>query len=72
MQVSYLGYPATMGADFIDYILVDRFVVDDAEQAVFSEIHRVLRPGGWLQFADIATGTPVPAGALGNVDLWTA
>ena len=23
MQVSYLGYPATMGADFIDYIIVD-------------------------------------------------
>jgi len=37
VQVSYLGYPATMGADFIDYILVDRFVVDDAEQADFSE-----------------------------------
>ena len=37
VQVSYLGYPATMGADFIDYILVDRFVVDGAEQAVFSE-----------------------------------
>jgi len=37
VQVSYLGYPATMGADFIDYILVDRFVADDTEQAVFSE-----------------------------------
>jgi predicted O-linked N-acetylglucosamine transferase (SPINDLY family) len=37
VQVSYLGYPATMGADFIDYILVDRFVVDCSEQAVFSE-----------------------------------
>jgi predicted O-linked N-acetylglucosamine transferase (SPINDLY family) len=37
VQVSYLGYPATMGADFIDYILIDRFVVDDAEQADFSE-----------------------------------
>jgi predicted O-linked N-acetylglucosamine transferase (SPINDLY family) len=30
VQVSYLGYPATMGADFIDYILVDRFVVDSS------------------------------------------
>jgi predicted O-linked N-acetylglucosamine transferase (SPINDLY family) len=37
VQVSYLGYPATMGADFIDYILVDRFVVDSSEQPVFSE-----------------------------------
>jgi protein O-GlcNAc transferase len=37
VQVSYLGYPATMGVDFIDYILVDRFVVDGSEQPVFSE-----------------------------------
>ena len=40
--------------------------------AVLSEIRRVLRPGGWLQFADIANGNPVPAAALNNVDLWTA
>jgi protein O-GlcNAc transferase len=37
VQVSYLGYPATMGADFIDYIMVDRFVVPDSQQAFFSE-----------------------------------
>jgi protein O-GlcNAc transferase len=37
VQVSYLGFPATMGADFIDYILVDRFVVPDSEQAFFPE-----------------------------------
>lgn len=42
------------------------------KRAVFSEIYRVLRPGGWLQFADIANGKPVPAAALNNVDLWTA
>ena len=27
IQVSYLGYPGTMGADFIDYAIVDPFVV---------------------------------------------
>ena len=37
VQVGYLGFPATMGADFIDYILVDRSVVPDGEQAFFSE-----------------------------------
>ena len=37
VQVAYLGFPATMGADFIDYILVDRFVAPDGEQAFFSE-----------------------------------
>jgi SAM-dependent methyltransferase len=41
------------------------------KQAVFAEIFRVLRPGGWLQFADIANGRPVPAEALRDIDLWT-
>jgi protein O-GlcNAc transferase len=37
VQVSYLGYPATMGADFIDYIMVDPFVVPASQQPFFSE-----------------------------------
>jgi arsenite methyltransferase len=41
------------------------------KQAVFEEIHRVLKPGGWLQFADIANGRPVPPEALRDIDLWT-
>ena len=41
------------------------------KQAVFAEIRRVLKPGGWLQFADIANGRPVPEGALRDIDLWT-
>jgi SAM-dependent methyltransferase len=41
------------------------------KQAVFAEIHRVLRPGGMLQFADIANGRPVPIEAVRDVDLWT-
>src|SRR5262245_11595650 len=41
------------------------------KQAVFAEIRRVLRPGGRLQFADIANGRPVPVAALRDIDLWT-
>ena len=41
------------------------------KRAVFAEIFRVLRPGGRLQFADIANGRPVPAVALRDIDLWT-
>ena len=41
------------------------------KQAVFAEIFRVLRPGGTLQFADIANGRPVPLEAIRDVDLWT-
>ena len=39
---------------------------------VLDEMFRVLRPGGRLQFADIANGKPVPESATANVDLWTA
>ena len=41
------------------------------KRAVLEEIRRVLRPGGWLQFADIANGRPVPPEALRDIDLWT-
>jgi len=41
------------------------------KRQVFAEILRVLRPGGRLQFADIANGKEIPAGALRNIDLWT-
>ncbi len=39
--------------------------------SVFAEIFRVLRPGGVLQFADIANGRPVPPEAIADIDLWT-
>jgi SAM-dependent methyltransferase len=41
------------------------------KHAVFTDIRRVLKPGGWLQFADIANGRPVPPEALRDIDLWT-
>jgi arsenite methyltransferase len=41
------------------------------KQAVLAEVFRVLRPGGRLQFADIANGRPVPLDALRDIDLWT-
>jgi SAM-dependent methyltransferase len=41
------------------------------KRRVFNEIMRVLRPGGRLQFADIATGKAVPEAAIRNIDLWT-
>ena len=41
------------------------------KRAVFAEIHRVPRPNGVQQFADIANRQPVPATAINNIDLWT-
>jgi arsenite methyltransferase len=42
------------------------------KRTVFAEIQRVLRPGGALQFADVANGRPVPPEALRDIDLWAA
>jgi arsenite methyltransferase len=42
------------------------------KKLILSEIFRVLRPGGRLQFADIANGKSVPEAAIQNIDLWTA
>ena len=37
VQIHYLGYPGTVGADFFDYIILDDIVLDEAEEAYFSE-----------------------------------
>ena len=37
IQVNYLGYPGTIGADCIDYILVDPFIVPPDQQPHFTE-----------------------------------
>ncbi len=37
IQVNYLGYPGTMGADVIDYIIVDDFIVPLEQQPFYTE-----------------------------------
>jgi len=39
--------------------------------AVFAQAYRALRPGGVIEFADIANGKPLPEQALCSIDLWT-
>lgn len=37
LQVSYLGFPGTMGAPFIDYLLADRIVIPAGEEHFYTE-----------------------------------
>jgi predicted O-linked N-acetylglucosamine transferase (SPINDLY family) len=37
IQVNYLGYPGTMGASFMDYLIADSTVVPEASQLHYSE-----------------------------------
>ena len=37
VQVNYLGFPGTMGAPFIDYIVADNFIVPRDRQMLFAE-----------------------------------
>jgi predicted O-linked N-acetylglucosamine transferase (SPINDLY family) len=37
VQVAFLGFPGTLGADFIDYIVADRHVIPDSERGHYTE-----------------------------------
>jgi arsenite methyltransferase len=41
------------------------------KDAVFSELHRVLGPGGRMQIADVTIQNPVSEEGRRNIDLWT-
>jgi protein O-GlcNAc transferase len=47
IQVNYLGYPGTMGADYIDYIIADETVIPTEHEAFYHET--VLRLQGSYQ-----------------------
>jgi predicted O-linked N-acetylglucosamine transferase (SPINDLY family) len=60
VQVSYLGYPGTLGADYIDYILADAYVIPAGHERFYSE--KIVRLPGSYQVNDrkraIAGQTP--------------
>ena len=37
IQISYLGYPGTLGTNFIDYLILDKFIVNEENRKFFSE-----------------------------------
>ncbi len=54
-------------------VVISNGVIDliPDKDAVFSEIFRVLRPGGRIQFADVTIQKPVSEEGRRNIDLWT-
>ncbi len=40
------------------------------KDAAFRELHRVMKPGGRLQIADILVAKPIPDSAKRRVELW--
>lgn len=59
VQIGYLGYPGSVGADFLDYMIADAVVVPEGDEALYDE--RILRLPGSYQANDdrraIATDT---------------
>jgi protein O-GlcNAc transferase len=50
IQVNYLGFPGTLGADYMDYVLADAVVIPDGEENFYAE--KVVRLPGSYQIND--------------------
>lgn len=64
-----LPYPDGSFDVVISNNTINNCVVD--KLVVLREIHRVLKPGGWLAVADVMIAEPVPDDGRAEIGLWT-
>jgi predicted O-linked N-acetylglucosamine transferase (SPINDLY family) len=68
VQASWLAYPGTSGAPFIDYLIADRFLIPEPLQRFYSEsiayLPRCYQPSDTTRMV----GTPPPRAAFGLPD----
>lgn len=66
VQASFLGYPATMGARWVDYIVADRFVLPPEHAGDYDEAPAWL-PDCYLPFDRQCEAAPAPARAAAGL-----
>jgi predicted O-linked N-acetylglucosamine transferase (SPINDLY family) len=67
LQVSYLGFPGTLGVAYMDYLIADEFVVPRHLQSQYSE--RIVYLPGCFQSYDDRRQAPPPAPSRAEVGL---
>jgi predicted O-linked N-acetylglucosamine transferase (SPINDLY family) len=67
LQVSFLGYPGSMGVDWIDYLIADDVVVPEEARSMYSEA--IVRIPHCYQVNDSARPRPSPAPARAALGL---
>ena len=60
IQVNYIGFPGTLGADFYDYVIADRIVLPFDQQAFYAE-KIVHLPESYLVNSKRAIATQIPS-----------
>lgn len=51
LQISYLGFPGSMGATFYDYLIADRHIIPESERNFYTE-NIIYMPGSYLVIDD--------------------
>ncbi|NBO16020.1 MAG: hypothetical protein EBV20_12990, partial [Betaproteobacteria bacterium] len=67
VQISYLGFPGTLGGPFMDYILADQTLIPDQLRQYYDE--KVIRIPGTYQANDASRSTPLTSPNRANLGL---